>query len=437
MSLLLLRMPRARVIFLSSMPIDEVIIDYYLHLLPGITGMHARQRLLLFSCHDASNRPLSEKVLAHPRLLEQIRQAILPGHTAHLVVFNVTPLEELLAIRLGIPLYGCPSTLNYWGTKSGSRELFRRAGLLLPPGFENLKNMQEVAEALRELRLQHPDMRKAVVKLNDGFSGDGNAIFSFEESPQIDEDVLRRHLKIVASDLTYDVFAEKMELMGGVVEGFIDGAVKTSPSVQCRFNPLQKLEIVSTHDQVLSGESGQVYVGATFPAQAAYARDLSTLACQLGEVMQPLGVLGRFGVDFISVQEAEGWKHYSIEINLRKGGTTHPYLMLQFLTDGHYDAQSGAYHMPNGQTRCYFTTDGLQSENYRQLTPADLIDIAICHDIHFDATIQEGVTFHLLGGLAQHGKLGMLCVGSTPEKALAYYQKTVEVLDMETGRRGA
>ncbi|MEO6541100.1 MAG: hypothetical protein ABIN74_08930, partial [Ferruginibacter sp.] len=34
--LMLLRMPRANVIYVSSVPIDPVIIDYYLHLLPGI-----------------------------------------------------------------------------------------------------------------------------------------------------------------------------------------------------------------------------------------------------------------------------------------------------------------------------------------------------------------------------------------------------------------
>ena len=39
--LMLLRMPRAHVVYISSMPIDPVVIDYYLHLLPGITGYHA------------------------------------------------------------------------------------------------------------------------------------------------------------------------------------------------------------------------------------------------------------------------------------------------------------------------------------------------------------------------------------------------------------
>ena len=41
--LMLLRMPRTHVVYVTSMPIDPVIIDYYLHLLPGITGHHANK----------------------------------------------------------------------------------------------------------------------------------------------------------------------------------------------------------------------------------------------------------------------------------------------------------------------------------------------------------------------------------------------------------
>jgi hypothetical protein len=88
--------------------------------------------------------------------------------------------------------------------------------------------------------------------------------------------------------------------------------------------------------------------------------------------------------------------------------------------------------MPNGQTRCYLATDGFVSEKLKQLTPADLIDVAICHDIHFDGTTQEGVMFHLIGAVSQHGKLGILCVGTTPERASAFYEKAVTVLYEET-----
>jgi hypothetical protein len=100
--LLLLRMPRTHVVYVTSMPIDPVIIDYYLHLLPGITGHHASKRLHLFSCYDNSTRSLTEKILERPRLIERIRQAIPDNHLAHMACFNVTNKERKLSVELGI-----------------------------------------------------------------------------------------------------------------------------------------------------------------------------------------------------------------------------------------------------------------------------------------------------------------------------------------------
>jgi len=90
--LMLLRMPQTNVVFVSSIPIDQVTIDYYLHLLPGITGYHARQRLTILSCHDASAKPLTQKILERPRLINRIKQKISDAHHSHLVCFNVAAL---------------------------------------------------------------------------------------------------------------------------------------------------------------------------------------------------------------------------------------------------------------------------------------------------------------------------------------------------------
>ena len=42
--LLLLRQPRLQMVFVTSPPVDERIIDYYLSLLPGVIPSHARAR---------------------------------------------------------------------------------------------------------------------------------------------------------------------------------------------------------------------------------------------------------------------------------------------------------------------------------------------------------------------------------------------------------
>jgi hypothetical protein len=49
----------------------------------------------------------------------------------------------------------------------------------------------------------------------------------------------------------------------------------------------------------------------------------------------------------------------------------------------------------------------------------------------YDGATQEGVMFHLIGALSEYGKFGLLCVGSSPEKAKAFYEKTIQIMDIE------
>jgi hypothetical protein len=79
---------------------------------------------------------------------------------AHLTCFNATALERTLAVQLGVPLYGF--ALADLGSKSGGREVLRRTGVALPDGFERLRD-----------RRADPGLRRAVVKLEEGFPGEG------------------------------------------------------------------------------------------------------------------------------------------------------------------------------------------------------------------------------------------------------------------------
>ena len=435
--LLLLRLPRTNVIYLSSDPIPDAVIDYYLHLLPGVPVGHARRRLSLLACHDASPLPLSAKILGRPRLIDRILEAIPDRSAAHMTCFNVSEAERDLALRLGIPIYGCDPALLHLGSKSGSRRVFREAGVRMPEGLEDLEDENRLADALVELKGRLPDLRRAVVKLNEGFSGEGNAVFSFEGAaegtpPKAWVETRLRDMSFEASGMTWDLYRSKIREMGAIAEAFIEGATKHSPSVQFRVDPLGELEVISTHDQVLGGSNSQIFLGCCFPADKAYRLDIQEEGCKAARVLRDRGVLGRFGVDFISVREEEGWSHYAIEVNLRKGGTTHPYLMLQFLTDGDYDPATGLYHAPGGRPCFYYASDNIEDERYRGLTPDDLIDIAVQNGLHFHGATQQGVVFHMIGALSQFGKLGMVCVSSAPEKARRLYDETIEILNRES-----
>jgi hypothetical protein len=438
--LMLLRLPRTHVVYVTSQHIPTAIVDYYLHLLPGVPLRHARSRLTLLSCHDASDMPLTQKILDRPRLVERIRSAIADPEAAHLTCFNSTALERSLAVRLGIPLYGNDPKLNYLGTKSGSRELFREAGVALPEGFENLRDAEDVVEAVVELKRRNPRLRRAAIKLDEGFSGEGNAVFPYDGAPEgrdlarwVREELPGR-IKFEAEVETWERFERKFEEMGGIVECWLEGEEVRSPSVQCRINALREASVVSTHDQVLGGPSGQIFLGSTFPADAEYSRDIKEAGEKVGKVLRERGALGRFAIDFISVRREGGWEHAAIEINLRKGGTTHPYLILRFLTDGTFDPEEGLYCTPTAKPCYYYASDNLQSPSYKGLTPDDLIDIAVNNGLHFDGASQQGVVFHLIGALSQYGKVGTVCIGDSHESARKYYRDTVAVLDREAQR---
>ena len=431
--LMLLRMPAVRLVYVTSVPVQPAILDYYLHLLPGVPPGHARRRLTLLSCDDASERVLSEKILARPALLERIRSAIADPFAAHMTCFNATALERTLAVRLGIPLYACDPDLRDVGTKSGSRETFRRAGVALPDGMERLRDEADIAEALAELKRRTPGLRRAVIKLEDGFSGEGNATFSFEDAPECEalalaphasgalarwvRDRLPERVRCEAPGERWERYAESFASMGGIVEAFLEGDRVRSPSVQCRVDPLGRAAIVSTHDQLLGGPSGQVFLGCTFPADPAYQQPIHEAAQRVAETLAAEGVLGRFAIDFLARRRGGEWEVAALEINLRKGGTTHPYLMLQFLTDGAYDPDLGLYLSRGGRPCYYHASDNLGRDGLRGLDPEELIDVAVRHDLHYDAASQQGVMFHLLGALPGHGKLGTVCIGDTPEAA--------------------
>src|SRR5690606_12715961 len=107
------------------------------------------------------------------------------------------------------------------------------------------------------------------------------------------------------------------------------------------------------------------------------------------------------------------------------------------LIDGRYDPASGCYYTPAGQPRYYYASDNLQDDAYKGLSPEDLIDIAVYHDVHFHGATQQGVVFHLIGALSEYGKLGVLCIGDSPERARTLYRDTVEMLNKETMRKDA
>ena len=437
--LIRLRNPRARLVYVTSQPIHPLVLEYYFQFLAGIPASHARSRLTLLCAQDASPVSLTQKILDRPRLIQRIRFGIPDPSRAYLTVFNSTPLERKLAVLLGIPLNGVDPPLSSLGSKSGSRKVFHEAGVECPAGMEDLRTQEDVERALVELRRMRPGLRSAVVKLNESFSGEGNAIFRYPEKEGHAgvHDAMGK-LEFAVPAETHTSYFEKYRQMGGIVEELIEEDGLTSPSAQLRINPRGQVLAIATHDQILGGPHGQTYVGCRFPAADEYRREVQEAALRIGAVLAAKGVVSRFSIDFLAFPGGAGGRRLqALEINLRMGATTHPFLALRFLTGGQLDPRTGLFLSIDGKAKYYRATDSLCSDAYRGLLPEDLMDIVTFNRLHYDHGSETGVLFHLIGALSEFGKVGLTAIGNTPQQAEEIYARTVSVLDEETtyGRR--
>lgn len=442
-TLIQLRNPRTRMVYVTSQPLHPSIVDYYLDLLPGVPSSHARDRLLLLATYDRSDKPLTAKILERPRLIERIRQSLRPGQ-AYMVCFNSTPLERDLSLQLGIPLYSTDPDLLHWGTKAGSRQLFAAAAIPHPDGSDLVHNVEGLVAAISQVWERHPQQERLVVKLNEAFSGEGNALLdlrplnhvapgrsSTAEQAQSLETALA-DMNFQAPNEIWMTYRQRLEAIGAIVECFIEGNDKRSPSVQGCITPKGDVEIISTHDQILNSPEGQIFIGCRFPAESGYRLILQTLGRNVGQYLADQGVIGYYGVDFIARPEPThplGWDIQAIEINLRKGGTTHPFMTLKFLTDGAYQPDSGLFLSKHGRPKFYIASDNLRQEHYRGLLPNDLLDMIARYHLHFDSSTETGTVFHLMGALSEFGKLGLVSVGNSLEEAELIYQQAIAVLD--------
>lgn len=422
-ALLWLANPELRIVYVTSQPVAESIVEYYLSFLEDPAG--ARKRVDMVHLDDPRPSALSAKVLEHEGAIERIRTAIGDRDDAYILSFNVTPWEATIAQRLCAPLYGPSPELASLGSKSGSRRVAREAGVPVLAGFEDLFSVAEIENAIDALRTQRPDAEAVVMKLNHGFSGQGNAIIEVDDlrSPLMDSDTV-----FCAPSEGWPSYSSKIAIEGAIVEQLARVPGLISPSVQLRVAPGGLVELVSTHDQILGGPDDQVYLGCRFPARAECRAKIMDYGSRIADVLAGVGVIGSFGIDFVGVPAARGYELSAGEINLRLGGTTHPFLMARMVTGGQLDASTGEL-VVDGRNKYYVATDNLYSDRYRTYTPEKVVGLLEEAGLAFDKRSLAGATLHLLGALTHFGKLGTVCIADSPEDGDVLYGEVISALD--------
>ena len=421
----LLRGPKSRVIYVTSQPIHSRVLDYYFSLVPELDTPEARSRFEAVSLVDGRNEPLSRKLLARPGALERIRRLIGQPEMAVIVPFCMTADEVGLAEALQLPIYGCDPTLGWLGSKTGSRQVFVDEEVCHPVGLD-VRGSDDLVGALSELRARSPAARAAILKLDLGVSGLGNALVDLDAAAS----EVRAAIELEDEEIDVEQYLAALDEQGGIVEERIDGEDFRSPSVQLRMSPSGQVDIMSTHDQVLGGAHGQTYFGCHFPADPEYASLIAAESLKVGRRLAREGVIGRAGVDFAAVRRDGAWEPYALEINLRCGGTTHPLFALTSLTDGIYDPLAGEWRTRLGDLKYYAATDHLDSPAYQSLTPDDLLDVVGQNGLGWDGEREVGVVLHMVSAIAVAGRIGLTAIGDTLDEARQRYHGVKAAVDL-------
>ena len=420
--LLLLADPATRIVYATSTAIDPAIIEYYLRFVPDPAD--ARSRLHLVDAGDEDLGWLSAKLLSDRAAFARLSEAIGDPARAYLLPFIATPVEHELAAALGVPVDGPRPDLRAFGSKTGARKAARRAGVGVLPGSEDLFTVEEVTAAITALADSRTEVEAVVIKLNDCFSGLGNLILEMDGLA----DPLPTSKSVFCSEEeNWPSYIAKMATQGAVVEELLRAPGLRSPSVQLRISPAGALEILSTHDQILGGPQNQVYLGCRFPAHPDYRLRIQQEALKVGQVLAAEGVVGAFGIDFLVV----GDDVYLSEINLRLGGTTHPFWMARLATGSRYDLASGELRRPDGDARSYVATDNLKSDRLRGRGPGEAISLIDESGLAYDPASGCGVALHLLGAVPVAGKFGATCIAESASAADDLYRALLELIGAE------
>ena len=357
---------------------------------------------------------LSDYVLKNEKV-RRVFKSITLSKNCYLECFVLTAKELEISKVYNLPSFWMHHRVDYFKTKSGNRFLLKNV-TKVPDGIGDLYSIEDVVSAVLRLH-RKTQSKKMVIKLNDGVSGDGNGFFHLPEKVNVHS--IRQSLiecKFVSSKMTYTKFFKEFAKLGGVVEIFVEGPKKASPSVQLFLKPDMTFEILSSHEQVLD-DSGSRFLGARFPAYNYHRSEITLEAEKVAKKLIEQKIFGIVGLDFLTISKANKIETYLIEINLRKGGTTHPYWTAKAALDASTCELTGRLKSSSGNFRLYHSNDNLLvRDQRRKRSLGDFLLKMRKAGISYDHKSQKGAIFHMLNSWEPDGKIGAVFIGESDEE---------------------
>ncbi len=339
--------------------------------------------------------------------------------------FVFTLQEKELSRKLKIPSWYDHPQMNYFHTKSGNRFIVGNSAPM-PAGFGDLFSFDAVVKGVIKLKNNNSSLDSCMVKLNFGVSGQGNMKLDLPKSktwqyllPKEKEDNIRKcfeSAKLFNKALKVSDFKKRIIEEGAIVEEFISNEIISSPSAQIFCKP-DSIDLISTHHQILD-KSGQKFLGGSYPCDDQYRKKIEAFSVKVGEKLKELKVFGVISIDFLisKNQDTKELDYHLIELNIRKGGTTHPFMLSNFAVRSGEHFEAGAPSSDFVDNYVYRSNDNFYPCRTRYSCQKEILEKATAEGILFSRNKKEGVIFHLLSSYEETGKVGYTILASNKDR---------------------
>ena len=318
-------------------PTPEVL-DYYFSLIPEERRASARARLHVLEVPDPSHRSIAEKLLDRADLVDELRRADRRPARLHRAVERHRPrgggragarrADQRLgaaAVAARVQERRSPPVQGGGGPGAG------RAARTCAPSTTSSPPSRPCAPP-------RPHVAGVVIKHDDSGAGDGNQVVDLRTPGD-----LRATLEALP-EWYLDDLADGRRRRGAHHRHAVH-----HPERADRRAARRRVVVLATHEQVMGGAGGQVYMGCRFPADARLRRRAGAPRARGGGAAGGARRAGSASIDFAAARDARGrWHLHALEVNLRKGGTTHPYAALRNLAPGRYDEAAGRWFTADG-----------------------------------------------------------------------------------------
>ncbi|XP_062998735.1 IQ domain-containing protein H [Elgaria multicarinata webbii] len=345
-------------------------------------------------------------------------------------------------------------------------------------------NSFPMVEAISQLILDYPEVKRWVFKVDNDFGGNGTAYcditthlkclpWILKESHRYGPEIWKKRwahepaLAKISQELpgllaqhaqavnekrfpTWGKFLQMFVSQGGIIEAFPPSDSVTNLTVDMLIDPTGEITIVSCGDQ-FHADGPLRSSGTTLPQCSVEPRVLNLLCFKIGEACKSRGVVGYFSIDFATFihPQTMGQQVWAIDLDLHYSDHLALTQVLLYVTNGTLDCRLSRFEVqlipkkPKGRhpqkeqpqaasivSRSVVMSSSIMHANLSLIYYNVFLQMCKAHGIGYDVQLKEGTIFLMFEEQKRH-KFGMLTIGEHLQGVLMTFAQHLFIIYQE------